>query len=196
MNKALLRLRHEMGLTQAQLAEMVDLHPRTLQNAEIGVQPLSPRAARRIAEKTGYSEDWLLRGIDDQYHKFADDERRARDNERYLGQQRPKSIELKRLAISMTLLRDYLLFRHLFAGLLDSAKPLESPGGILERWRMAQAEALSAFLERERLGEQLKNTDSAPKLNRQTLRSIWDDADMVDAALAVAEQAQAFAVPS
>ena len=55
-------LRTTIGLTQKDLAGLVDRAPRTIQSIELGHLPLSEELALRIAHETGVDESWLLQG--------------------------------------------------------------------------------------------------------------------------------------
>ena len=55
-------LRTTIGLTQKELAGLVDRAPRTIQSIELGHLPLSEELALRIAQETGVDESWLLQG--------------------------------------------------------------------------------------------------------------------------------------
>jgi transcriptional regulator with XRE-family HTH domain len=55
-------LRNIAGITQRELAEMVDCAPITVQSIELGKLRLSERLARRIALQTGADLDWLMAG--------------------------------------------------------------------------------------------------------------------------------------
>lgn len=56
--------RKEAGLTQPELAELLDVTPRTYQNYESTRVPWSLIA--KIAEATGTSTRWLLHGVEDE----------------------------------------------------------------------------------------------------------------------------------
>jgi transcriptional regulator with XRE-family HTH domain len=53
-------LRSIAGITQRQLAELVDCAPITIQSIELGKLALSQRMAQRISLQTGVSQAWLL----------------------------------------------------------------------------------------------------------------------------------------
>ena len=53
-------LRLAIGLTQPQLAELVQRSPRTIQAIELGKLPLSEELALRVAHATGIEAGWLL----------------------------------------------------------------------------------------------------------------------------------------
>lgn len=55
-------LRTTIGLTQKDLAGLVDRAPRTIQSIELGHLPLSEELALRVAHETGVDESWLLQG--------------------------------------------------------------------------------------------------------------------------------------
>ena len=55
-------LRTTIGLTQKQLAGLVDRAPRTIQSIELEHLPLSEDLALRVAHETGVDESWLLQG--------------------------------------------------------------------------------------------------------------------------------------
>jgi transcriptional regulator with XRE-family HTH domain len=55
-------LRTTIGLTQKELAVLVDRAARTIQAIELGQLPLSEELALRIAKETGVNESWLLSG--------------------------------------------------------------------------------------------------------------------------------------
>ena len=55
-------LRTTIGLTQKELAGLVDRAPRTIQSIELEHLPLSEDLALRIAHETGVDESWLLQG--------------------------------------------------------------------------------------------------------------------------------------
>jgi transcriptional regulator with XRE-family HTH domain len=55
-------LRSIAGITQSELAGMVDCAPVTVQSIELGKLRLSERLAQRISLQTGVGLDWLLAG--------------------------------------------------------------------------------------------------------------------------------------
>jgi transcriptional regulator with XRE-family HTH domain len=55
-------LRTTIGLTQKELADLVDRAARTIQSIELGQLPLSEELALRIAKESGVVESWLLQG--------------------------------------------------------------------------------------------------------------------------------------
>lgn len=53
-------LREIAGITQKQLAQLIDCAPVTVQSVELGKLKLSLKLAKRIALQTGVSREWLL----------------------------------------------------------------------------------------------------------------------------------------
>src|SRR4051794_25752931 len=62
MRHTLAVLRTTIGLTQKEMAELVDRAPRTIQAIELGHLQLSEELALSIAKETGVDESWLLQG--------------------------------------------------------------------------------------------------------------------------------------
>lgn len=54
--------RKQLGLTQEQVAEMADISPQLLSNAENGIQVIGSDKLFRIAQALGVSADYLLSG--------------------------------------------------------------------------------------------------------------------------------------